>query len=61
MPMATITGISTWGNFSGKIEGQKFMDSGGNTWVQTAEERSCILCCNVSRPVMKSTPPLGLV
>jgi hypothetical protein len=51
-----ITVISSWGNFSGKIEEQKFIDSGGSTWLQTAEDRSCILCCNVPRSIVKPTP-----
>jgi hypothetical protein len=51
-----ITVISSWGNFSGTIEGKKFIDSGGNTWVQSTEDRSCLLCCNVPRPVVKLTP-----
>ena len=53
-----ITVTINWGTFTGRIEGRKFIDSGGILWVQTIEDRSCILCCNVPRPVVKliSTP-----
>lgn len=50
-----ITVTINWGTFTGRIEGRKFIDSGGSVWVQTTEDRSCILCCNVPRPVVKLT------
>ena len=50
-----ITVTINWGTFTGRIEGRKFIDSGGIVWVQTARYRSCILCCNVPRPVVKLT------
>jgi len=37
------------------MEGRRFIDSEGIVWVQTTEDRSCILCCSVPRPVVKLT------
>ena len=50
-----ITVTINWGTFTGRIEGRKFIDSEGIVWVQTTEYRSCILCCDVPRPVVKLT------
>jgi len=50
-----ITVAINWGTFTGRIEGRKFIDSAGSVWVQTTEDRSCLLCCNVPRPVVKLT------
>jgi hypothetical protein len=47
---------TNWGEFTGRIEGERFIDSGGSIWVQTTEDRSCILCCNIPRPAAKLTP-----
>jgi hypothetical protein len=50
-----ITVPINWGTFTGRIEGRKFIDSGGIVWVRTTEYRSCTLCCNVPRPVVNLT------
>jgi hypothetical protein len=50
-----ITVTINWGTFTGRMEGRRFIDSRGVVWVQTMEDRSCILCCNIPRPVVKLT------
>jgi len=51
-----ITVTTNWGEFTGRIEGKKFIDSEESIWVQTTEDRSCILCCNIPRPAFNLTP-----
>jgi hypothetical protein len=50
-----ITVSINWGTFTGRMEGGKFIDSGGSVWVQTVEYRPPLLSINLPRPVV--TPP----
>lgn len=50
-----ITATINWGTFTGRIEGRRFIDSGGSIWTKTTEDSSCILCCNVPRTGVKIT------
>ena len=50
-----ITVTINWGTFTGRIDGRRFIDSGGSIWTKTTEDSSCILCCNIPRPVVKLT------
>jgi hypothetical protein len=51
-----ITVSINWGTFTGRIEGEKFIDSGGSVWVQTVGYRPHILSINLPRPVVTPAP-----